>query len=123
MFGVGIIVISDVESILHSLIVVLLYVLIPAYAAYGTFFKHRTAIVVSLLFFMFQSLRRVSNDGLITHTAPISISVPFGDFANGRGFLIDFFAITMAIVFAWLLKSLLEPNVQDSDNPTSKSLD
>ena len=88
----------------------MLYVFIPAFGAYGTWFKNRVAIFITLLFFVSQSFRTVGGDSAIAHIAPITISLPIGDFVNGKGYLIDLFAIGMAVFIGWLLKLTISPN-------------
>jgi hypothetical protein len=110
LIGLFVVIFSDFYSIVSVLIFFVLYVLIPAYGAYGTFVKSRRAIFVSMVFFISQSIRSVGGDSLIPHIAPITLSLPFGDFSNGQGYLIDYFAIFMAIFLAWLLKVLITPN-------------
>ena len=112
LIGLGITISSDFESIASLLVVFLLYVLIPAYGTYGTFVKSRSAILVSIVFFISQSIRNVGSESLMPHIAPISVSFPFGDFSNGRGYVIDYFAIFMAIFLAWLLKVIITANKQ-----------
>jgi hypothetical protein len=110
LIGLGVTIFSDFENIERLIICSVLYVLIPAYGAYGTFIRSRTGILVSMTLFLFQSIRSVGSDSLIPHIAPITISFPFGDFSNGQGYLIDYFAIFMAIFLAWLLKVVITPN-------------
>ena len=88
----------------------LLYVLLPAYGAYGTWVKSRIAIPITLVFFVSQSIRSVSSEGLIPNIAPITLSFAVGDFLNGKGYLIDFFAIFMALFLAWLFKVIITSN-------------
>ncbi len=117
LIGLVVIPYSDFESDLSALISILLFVLLPAYGAYGTWVKSRMAILITVVFFIFQSVRNVGTDNLFPHIAPITISFPIGDFSNGQGYLIDFFAISMAIFLAWLLKVVIIPNkVLKSDN-------
>jgi hypothetical protein len=104
LIGLGITILTDFESELSLFICIVLYVLIPAYGAYGTFVKSRLAVIISLLFFISQSIRHVSEGSLIPHLAPITISFPLGDFSKGQGYLIDVFAIFMVVLLAWLLK-------------------
>jgi len=110
LIGLVIIIYSDFESDLSALISILLFVLLPAYGAYGTWVKSRIAILMTVVFFVTQSVRNVGTDNLFPHIAPITISFPIGDFSNGQGYLIDFFAISMAIFLAWLLKVAMTPN-------------
>ncbi|GAA6170360.1 hypothetical protein NBRC116592_00300 [Colwellia sp. KU-HH00111] len=100
----------DFESNLSALISLLLYVLLPAYGAYGTWVKSRIAIPITLVFFVSQSIRSVSSEGLIPNIAPITLSFAVGDFLNGKGYLIDFFAIFMALFLAWLFKVIITSN-------------
>lgn len=110
LIGLGVTIYSDFESDLSALVSILLYVLIPAYGTYGTWTKSRIAMLITLVFFISQSVRSVGTDGLIPHIAPITISFPVGDFSNGQGYLIDLFAISMAVFLAWLLKLVITPN-------------
>ena len=110
LIGFWVIVFAEFESNLIVLICVVLYVIIPVYGAYGIWVKSRNGIFVSLLFFVMQSVRSIGTDSLIPNIAPISISVPLGNFSNGQGYLIDFFAIFMAVLLAWLLKEVATPN-------------
>ncbi|MEW6993818.1 hypothetical protein AADZ84_06065 [Colwelliaceae bacterium MEBiC 14330] len=110
LIGLVVITYSNFESDLSALISILLFVLLPAYGAYGTWVKSRMAILITVVFFIFQSVRNVGTDNLFPHIAPITISFPIGDFSNGQGYLIDFFAISMAIFLAWLLKVVITPN-------------
>lgn len=109
LIGLGIIIYSDIESDLSIFISIVFFVLIPSLGAYGTYFKKRSAILVSLVFFISQVYRSISTDNLIPNIRAITISFPFGDFSNGHGYLIDFFAIFMAIFLAWLLKEIIAP--------------
>ncbi|MFT5755561.1 MAG: hypothetical protein ACI9LM_000270 [Alteromonadaceae bacterium] len=104
IIGLGITLYSDIKSDLSTLVCIILFVLVPALGAYGTYFKKPNAILVSLVFFLSQSVRSISTDNIIPNIMPITISFSFGDFLNGQGYLIDFFAISMAIFLAWLLR-------------------
>lgn len=110
MIGAAIIAGSDIEGNLSLVLGVLVFVIIPALGAYGTYFKNPIVILTSLVFFIFQSVRTINADSLIPNIRPISISYGFGDFSTGQGFLIDFFAIFMAIFLAWLLKVIVLPH-------------
>lgn len=110
LIGLGIIIYSDIENDLSIFVSFVLFVLIPSLGAYGTYFKKRSAILISLVFFISQVYRSISTDNLIPNIRAITISFPFGDFSNGHGYLIDFFAIFMAIFLAWLLKEVIALN-------------
>lgn len=99
----------DFESYLNTITSVLLYVFIPAYGAYGTWNKSAISIFLSLMLFILLSIRTVNVDSLIPHISPISISFPIGDFSKGEGYLIDYFAIFMAIFLACLFKIVIQP--------------
>ena len=107
LIGVGVCLYFDFESSLSGIASVLLFVLVPIYGAYGTWNKNALGIFLSLIMFMFLSIRKVSVDSLLPHIAPISISFPIGDFSNGDGYLVNYFAIFMAIFLAWLLKVVI----------------
>ncbi len=94
------------DSNFSLLIGIVLYGLIPAYGAYGAWLRSRIAIVISLLFFISQCIRSIGTDSLLPNFAPITVSFPVGDFSNGQGYLIDFFAIFMVIFLAMLLKEV-----------------
>ncbi|QIZ77538.1 hypothetical protein [Ferrimonas lipolytica] len=106
LIGLALITVSGFNSIKSTLIYFVLYVLIPAYGAYGSCVKSRIAIAISLFFFVSQSIRSVSDSSVIPYIAPLALSFPFGDFSNGQGYLIDFFAIFMALFLGWLLKAI-----------------
>ena len=110
LIGLVVIIYSDFESDLSALISILLFVLLPAYGAYGTWVKSRIAILITEVFFTSQSVRNVGTDNLLPHIAPITISFPIGDFSKGQGYLVDIFAIFMAIFLAWLLKVVITTN-------------
>lgn len=109
LIGLGITIYTDIENNLSMLVSAILFVLIPALGAYGTYFRKPSAILVSLFFFLFQSVRSVGGDNIVPNIMPITLSFSFGDFLNGQGYLVDFFAIFMAIFLAWLLRLSLTP--------------
>lgn len=110
LIALGIIIYSDIESDLSIFVSIVFFVLIPSLGAYGTYFKKRSEILVSLVFFISQVYRSINTDNIIPNIRPITISFPFGDFSNGHGYLIDLFAIFMAIFLAWLLKLVITSN-------------
>ncbi|WOT04140.1 hypothetical protein [Shewanella youngdeokensis] len=111
--GFGVIIFSGFEDMINLLFFFVICVLIPAYGAYGTLIKNRIAIFVSMVLFIFQAFRSVGHDSLIPHIAPISVSFPVGNFSNGQGYLIDYFAILMALLLAWLFKIVITPNTYE----------
>jgi len=110
LIGLSIVIFYEFEHIKSIVFSCLLYVLIPLYGAYGCYVANAKALVVSILFFISQSVRHVGNENVLPHIAPISISFPFGDFASGNGYLIDFFALFMAFYVGYLLVNMLSAN-------------
>jgi hypothetical protein len=70
--------------------------------------EEKTTIAVSLVLFIFMSVRRVGEGAMLPHIAPITFSLPIGDFANGQGYLIDVFAIIMVMYMGWLFKTVFK---------------
>jgi len=105
--GVGIIVFSEFESkpALKLFSYILVFVLIPLYGTYGIWKKSRKVLLLSLLLFLSQSIRGIGGELWFLYSPPISIGIPFGSFADGSGYLIDFFAITMTIFLFGLLRT------------------
>lgn len=107
LIGLGLASVYDFNSVTSLVMFIVLYVFVPAYGSYGTFSKNYIAISVTMLFFIFHSIRSVGSDSLLPNIAPITISFPLSDFSNGKGYLIDYFAIFMVIFLAWLLKATI----------------
>jgi len=80
-----------------------LYIVIPAYGAFGVWKHNQRSVFISLLFFSSQSIRTVGGDNWFIYGAPFSLSMTFGDFSDGQGYLVDYFAISMAVLLALLL--------------------
>jgi hypothetical protein len=83
------------------------FIVIPLYGAYGAWRQRRKALFISLLFFLSQTIRIIGGEHWFPSSPPISLGIPFGDFSNGQGYLIDFLAIAMAIYLACLLRMLI----------------
>jgi len=105
--GMGLIVFSDWESkpILNLLSYLLVFVIIPMYGAYGVWTKSKKVLLLALLLFSLQSIRGIGGDLWFPYSPPISLGIPVGGFTDGKGYLIDFFAITMTIFLFGLLRS------------------
>jgi len=103
--GMAVIAFSPFESkpFFNLLSYIIAFILLPLYGAYGAWRQSRKELFFSSLFFLSQSIRFISGDLWFPYSPPISLGIPFGDFLNGQGYLIDFFAITMAIYLASLL--------------------
>jgi hypothetical protein len=106
--AVAVIVLSPYEnnSSLSLAFYILAFILIPLCGAYGAWQQRRKALFISFLFFLSQSIRVIGGGYWFPYPSPISLGVPFGDFSNGQGYLIDFFAIAIAIHLASLLRIL-----------------
>jgi len=110
LIGLSIVIFYEFEHIESIVFSCLLYVLIPLFGAYGCYVANAKALVVSILFFISQSVRHVGNENVLPQIAPISISFPFVDFARENGYLIDFFALFMALYVGYLLVIVLSAN-------------
>lgn len=104
--GLGLVFVLDFEKLESFFISFILFVFIPALGCYGTIKKKRLPIFITILFFVSQSIEFVGDYSLIPHFSPITISVPYGDFSKGEGYLVDYFAIFIAFYLAWLFKLL-----------------
>ena len=105
LVGIGVIIFSEFESkpILNLLSYIFVFILIPTYGAYATWNKNKKGLLICSLFFLSQSIRLIGGESWFPYFPPISLGIPFGSFANGQGYLIDFFALVMAILLAYLL--------------------
>jgi len=112
LFGIGVIIFSGFGSkpFLNLLSYVFVFVLIPAFSTYGVWQRSKKAMTVSLFLFLSQSIRFIGGESWFPYFPPISLGIPFGNFANGQGYLIDFFAISMTIFLACLLWTSLPFN-------------
>lgn len=80
-----------------------LFVVIPLIGIYGVWQHNRVALSLTLLFFGWQSVRRVNNVSWLSDLTPITLSWPVGDFSSGHGVLLDFFAMIMVVLIMWQL--------------------
>lgn len=105
LIGIGIVVFSEVEfkAAVNFYSYICLYIVIPAYGAYGIWKHKLNAVLISLLFFLSQSIRVIGRDSWFPFAPPFSLGVPFGNFSVGQGYLVDIFAIAMVIFLALLL--------------------
>jgi len=107
LIGLVICFVVEFESSVDILQVVLLFITIPLIGAYGVWKRNFIAIAVSIVPFVLQSVRSISPDRFIPNIAPITISIPVGDFSNGNGYLVDFFALFMIVYLTILLCKLI----------------
>ena len=82
-----------------------LFGFLPALAGIGTWLGQRWALLLALLFFASQSLREIGPDNLLPFARPIALAFPVSDFVGDSVYLVDVFAMTMALIFAYLLWS------------------
>ena len=106
LIGLVICFVVEFESNIDILLVVLLFITIPLIGAYGVWKRNIIAIAVSVVPFVLQSVRSISPDRFIPNIAPITISLPVGDFSNGNGYLVDFFALFMILYLTIMLSKL-----------------
>ena len=108
LIGVGIVALSEGENkpFFNILPYLVVFILVPAYGAYSAWHRQRKGLLVALFFFASQSIRGIGGDSGFPYLPPISLGFPFGDFADGQGYLVDFFAIFVTLVLAWLLWEL-----------------
>lgn len=110
LIGILVILLNDLGPFVTSLICFILFVVIPASSAYGVWVQNRYAFVLAIVFFSFQSIRALSHNGLIPIIRPITVSFPHTSFIDQQVYLIDYFAITMVIILATLLRQLTKNN-------------
>jgi len=109
--GIGVVLFFEFEeeSFLSSIFYVFVFILIPACSACGVWQQNKKTLIIPLLLFLSQSIRFIGGEYWFPYFPPISVGMPLGNFANGQGYLIDFFAIIMTIYLAWLLRGLAAP--------------
>lgn len=106
LIGLVIAIIYPFEAFNQTVVAIVLYCGLPIVGAYGAWKKKSAYLAIALFFFIFQSVRSANAEGVLLNIAPISFSVPFGDFATGQGMYIDFFAIAMALLLVVLMRKL-----------------
>lgn len=118
MIGIALVVSSafDSHATLRIFSYVCIYIIVPAYGAYGVWKQSLASVIISLLFFASQSIRVIGGDSWFPYAPPFSLALPFGDFSDGQGYLFDYFSTSMAIMLALLLWVLLRSNKQVSSD-------
>ena len=106
LIGLVIVIVYPFEEVNQTIVALVLYCGMPMVGAYGAWKQRSLYLALALFFFIFQSVRSANAEGVLLNIAPISISVPFGDFANGQGMYIDFFAIGLALLLIILMRKL-----------------
>ena len=110
--GIGVVVSSkqEVKVTLNLIIYVFLYIIVPAYGAYGIWKQRLSSLIVSLLFFTSHTIRSIGVGNWFPYAPPFSLGIAFGDFSDGQGYLFDYFATSMVIFLALLIWVLFTPN-------------
>lgn len=85
----------------------IVYVGIPFIGAISCWKKVASGMILAIMFFTFLSVRTTSSIGDFPYISAFSLSYAFGDFANGQGYLIDLFAIFMALFISYLSKRIV----------------
>ncbi len=117
IIALGVFVFSGYENkgVINLFSYAFLYIVIPAYGAFGVWKHNQSSVFISLLFFSSQSIRTVGGDNWFIYGAPFSLGMTFGDFSDGQGYLVDFFAISMAVLLALLFCILYSANKELSN--------
>ncbi|BBN81486.1 hypothetical protein PA25_14710 [Pseudoalteromonas sp. A25] len=97
LIGLVITIQLNFDTIFEQLISLLMFFIIPALGVYGSYYKKRWALAVACCYFLFRILKSGGSEHVYFAISPISLSFAFGDFSQGQGYLIDFFAICMTL--------------------------
>ena len=93
-----------------QLVYLAVYTLLPAIGAYSIYKRLQLGILLSLLGFLFISVRVGALPFTFPIFAPISLSISYGDFANGTGGLVDLFAIIVSLLLITLMRQFRRGN-------------
>jgi hypothetical protein len=117
IIALGVLVFSGFEhkAFINLFSYAFLYIVIPAYGAFGVWKHNQRSVFISLLLFVSQSIRTIGGDNWFLYAPPFSLGMTFGDFSDGQGYLLDFFAIFMAVFLALLFWILYSANKQLSN--------
>ncbi|NQZ22697.1 MAG: hypothetical protein HRT53_11635 [Colwellia sp.] len=117
IIALGVFIFSGFEhkAVINLFSYAFLYIVIPAYGAFGIWKHKQRSVFISLLFFVSQSIRTIGGDNWFIYGAPFSLGMAFGDFSDGQGYLVDYFAISMAVFLALLFWTLYSANKQLSN--------
>ena len=81
----------------------IVYVAIPMICAIGIWYRERWALPICIVFWLSQTVKPLGGDQWFPYMPPITLGYPVGDVSQGAGFLINAFAIIMALGFALML--------------------
>lgn len=107
LFGGVINIVTDFDNRYILLLSLVVYVCIPFIGAISCWKKLAPGMVLAVIFFAFLSVRTTSNMSILPHMSAFSIAYPIGNFSEGKGYLIDFFAIFMALFVSYLSKRIV----------------
>jgi len=112
LVGLGVFVHSGFENkaLINLFSYAILYLAIPAYGAFGMWRHNKSSVIILLLFFVSQSIRVIGGDNWFLYAPPFSLGMAFGNFTDGQGYLVDYFAISMVLILALLLRTLISSN-------------
>jgi hypothetical protein len=107
ILGIGLTLFAELgnKSIISLLSYIFIFIVIPAYGAYGLWKRSLCGVFVSLVFSLSQSVKLIGGSNWLPFNPPLSLGISMGSFENGSGYFIDFLAITMAIFLISLLQS------------------
>ncbi|WP_153914264.1 hypothetical protein [Shewanella sp. TC10] len=80
-----------------------MFIVIPFVGSYCVLKGNRLGLVPLLVLFATQVVRPLPLNELFPFQAPFSLAMPFGNFSQGQGYLVDFFAIAMLLVVASII--------------------
>lgn len=117
IIALGVFVFSGFEhkAVINLFSYAFLYIVIPAYGAFGVWKQNQNSVFISLVFFTSQSIRTIGGDNWFLYAPPFSLGMTFGDFSDGQGYLVDYFAISMAVFLALLFWTLYSAKKQLSN--------
>lgn len=111
--GLIISVLSDWAVMATQAKYIFVYVVMPWLGVLALQKKSRITLFLVLLTFAFISVRLSFWASSFPIIAPISMSITYGDFANGTGALVDLFAIIVVILIAGAIRQLNNENSND----------
>ncbi len=101
---------QEVKGTLNYISYLLLYIIVPLYGACGVWKQSLLSVIVCLIFFTSQSIRFIGGETWFPYPPPFSLAIPFGNFAGGQGYLFDYFAASMVVFLAILVRLIFNFN-------------
>ena len=87
-------------SLFRALAYGAVFVFLPLVAAWGLWSEKTWGILLSMLFYLSQCVKPLAILSWFPFMPPVSLAIPYGNFTQGEGMLIDVYAITIT---AWLV--------------------